>query len=220
MYRRMGLLGLASLHCFAQTAPPQPLASSTPEEKSWNRVPRGEPFVPLTPEERLQFLWKRVVFSPGAPFRIAFQAALDQRRNYPKSWGQGADAYGYRVLNRWARIGVRNGLETASAAALGYEVRYIPCNCDSIPRRVVHSLAMNFVTYNRHGHWVFNSPRVGSTIAAQYIGMSWLPHGTHTTAGVSRGLGTHLAVGSVVNVWREFSPPLMRRVRTKLPFAD
>lgn len=196
------------------------MASRSPQPKSWSRIWRGEPYVPMTPEERLRFLMRRVVYSPGAPVRAAILAGYDQERNYPEKWGQGADAYGRRVLNRWGRSVSRTGIETGLAAALQYEVRYIQCNCDGFGRRAMHALAMYFVTYNHEGKWVPNIPRVGSTVATQYIALSWLPQGTKTVGEATRGLPGQLAVGAAVNVWREFSPPLLKKLRKKLPIVN
>ena len=194
----------------------QNLAPAVPVKKSWHTIKKGEAFVPMTVEERGRFLLYRVVLSPGTPARVAFQAALDQRADKPAAWGQGFDAYGRRFLNRWAHTAVRNSIESGSAAALGYEQRYIQCNCSGVLRRTGHALAMNFVTYNHNGHWAPNIPRLGSTVAAEYIALSWLPPGERTAREATRGLGLQFATGSLTNVWREFSPPLMHRVRSKL----
>lgn len=108
-------------------------------------------------------------------------------------------------------------MESGAAAALGYEQRYIQCNCDGTLRRTAHAMAMNFITYDRRGRWVPNIPRVGSTIAAEYISRGWLPDERRTAAQNVQELSLQLATGSLVNVWREFSPPLIRRIKSKLP---
>jgi hypothetical protein len=207
---------------FAQSPDtPQPVTAATsPHPRSWNRIYRDEPYVPLTNEQRLQFLIRRVVYSPGAPVRAVFQAAVDQERNKPEDWGQGAGAYGKRVANRWGRSVMRTSIETGTAAALGYEQRYIQCKCEGIPRRAIHALAMYWVTYNREGKWVPNVPRFGAAIATEYITLSWLPTGYRSPQDATRGLAFQFASGSAVNVWREFSPPLLRKLRKKLPFVD
>ncbi|MBM3796893.1 MAG: hypothetical protein FJW31_23245 [Acidobacteria bacterium] len=197
---------------FAQQ-PVQPFASTG---TSWTSIRRGDPYLPMTAEDRLRFFLRRAVTSPGTPARAAFLAAFDQHANDPEGWGQGWDAFGKRVGSRLARSAVRNGIESASAIALGVDQRYIFCNCDGMLRRTGHALAMNFVTYNRQGHWVPNMPRIGSTIAAEYIGLTWLPPGTRTASQATRGLALNLITGSLTNVWREFSPPMMRQLKAKL----
>lgn len=209
--------------CWAQTMPDSlvpvepPVQVNSPVKKSWNTIYRGQPYKPMTPEERAQFLLRRVVLSPGAPARAAFLAAFDQRDNDPPGWGQGWDAYGRRVANRWARTAIRNSMETGIAAALGHEQRYIQCNCDGVLRRTAHAIAMNFVTYDKHGNWAPHYSRIGSTVATEYIGLTWLPSGTRTASEATRDLGLLLVTGSLFNIWREFSPPLMRKVKNKIP---
>ena len=221
MLQRIALVlaGCCACSALAQEPPPaEPSAPTVPVvKKSWSRIKKGEPFVPMTGDERVQFLMRRLVLKPGAPLRAAFQAAMDQRANRQPAWGQGFDAYTQRFASRWGYSAVRNTIDSASAAALGYELRYMHCNCDGIARRTGHALAMYFVTLDRHGHRVPNIPRLGSTIAAQYIGLSWLPPGDRTAADITRGLPLKLLVGSSVNVWREFSPQVMRKLKSKLP---
>ena len=220
MFQRIVLMLAGCCACSAQAQqPPSPAVPSAAPivKKSWQTVRKDEAFAPMTGEERAHFLLRRVVLSPGAPARALFLGALDQRANEPAAWGQGFDAYSRRFANRWARTAVRNTIESGAAAALGYEQRYIQCKCDGAMRRLGHAMSMHFVTYDRHGHWVPNIPRMGSTIAAEYIGLTWLPPGERTARQATRGLALNLAVGGFANVWREFSPPLMRKLKSKLP---
>lgn len=213
-FARLALSGLA-VAAMLGAQPAGSASAAPPPARSWNTIRKGEAFVPLTPEERLRFLFRRTMASPGVPVRAMFQAALDQKGNYPEKWGQGWDAYGHRMLFHLARSGTRNLIESGAAAALGYEQRYIRCNCDGVMRRTGHALAMNFVTYNRAGHWAPNIPRVGSGIAVEYIALQWLPDGTRTAREVTRGIGLHLASGSLVNIWREFSPEVKKLLKRK-----
>ncbi len=220
MLQRIALLLAGCCVCGAQgqQQPTPAVAPTAPVvKKSWQTIRKDEAYIPMTGEERARFLLRRVVLSPGAPARAVFLAALDQRANDPAAWGQGFDAYSRRFANRWARTAVRNTIESGAAAALGYDQRYIQCKCDGGMRRFGHAMAMHFVTYNRNGHWVPNIPRVGSAIGAEYIGLSWLPPGERTARQATRGLALNLAVGGFANVWREFSPPLLRKVKSKLP---
>jgi len=170
----------------------------------------------MTGSERAMFLTRSVVWSPAPPIRAVFLAAVDQADDDIPAWGQGASGFGKRVANQWGRSAVRSGIESASAAALRYDQRYIHCNCDGLSRRALHALAMNFVTYNRNGKWVPHLPRVGGAVAAQYISLAWLPPNSQTAKEATRGLVSQLAFASVLNVWREFSPPLVRKLKSKL----
>ena len=203
-----GLVLLCAL-CSAQAPPPA-------GEKIWSTIQRGEKFVPMTGKERVNFLARSAIFSPLVPTRAILTGAFDQWTNEPEAWGQGWDAYGRRVADRWAQNGVRNGIESASAAALGFEQRYIQCHCDGAWRRAGHALSMNFVTYNRRGRWVPNVPRVGSTIASEFIARSWQPPEIRSTGKNLTEVGVQFLTGSLVNVWNEFSPSYLRRVKKKL----
>lgn len=220
---RLGFVGIA--WCLAQASaqtgslPPDPsvvaAAAAPVPRKSWNTIRRGQVFEPMTGNDRLQFLLRRTVASPGVAGRAIYQAAFDQKANWPEKWGQGWDAFGHRMLFHMARSGVRNVMESGAAAALGYDQRYIRCNCDGVLRRTGHALAMSFVTYNRNGDWVPNIPRISSTVAVEYMMLPLLPDGTRTSGYVSRRLGLYVGTGSLINVWREFSPDIRKRLKRK-----
>lgn len=221
---RLGLVGIAWClgQALAQNSAPLPAdpaaAAAVPTaipKKSWNTIRKGQPFEPMTGQERLHFLWRRTVASPGVPGRAMYQAAFDQKANWPEKWGQGWDAYGKRVFFHMARSGARNVMESGAAAALGYEQRYIRCNCEGVLRRSGHALATSFVTYNRNGHWVPNLPRMGSTVAVEYLVLPFLPDGTRTSGHVSRRLGLYVGTGAFVNIWREFSPDVLKILKRK-----
>ena len=208
-------LGAAILCSVCRAQAPSSLPA--PALKRWHTIARGEPFVPMTGRDRADFLLRRTVLSAGAPARAALQAGFDQWTNEPQAWEQGWNAYGRRFGNRWATAAVGNVVESGAAATLGYEQRYIQCNCDGAFRRARHALAMNFVTYDRRGRWVPNIPRVGSTIAAEYAARTWLPHEDRTAGQNARDLALQVATGSLVNIWREFSPSFIRRLKSKWP---
>jgi hypothetical protein len=174
--------------------------------KSRGTVIRRQDFRPLTGEERRGLYWGQTFLSPGAFFASAGPALGAHLRNDPPQWGQGAGGYARRFGDRFARNTIQNSIEAAGAAALGYDVRHVRCNCNGFFPRFGHAIAWNFLTLNRHGQTVISIPRVGSAFAAEFIGNTWIPSDHRSRGDALRGVGVELAIGSLFNAIREFIP--------------
>ncbi|MFZ5925907.1 MAG: hypothetical protein ACOYX1_00545 [Acidobacteriota bacterium] len=209
----MRLLLLTVLTCLALAAqePPAPAGTEPrqPVQKNWGRyfntVDRGA-WRPLTGEERWRIYWRATYASPGTFFRAAGPALGDHLNGRPEVWPQGIGGYSRRLANRFARFALQDSMSHAGAAALGYEVRYVRCGCQGFFPRFGHALLWNFLTLDRRGATVVNTPRIGSAFAAEFIGNSWMPEGYRTNAEAFRGVGVQLGLGALFNTIREFAP--------------
>ena len=172
---------------------------------------RREQFQPLTGTERWRLYVRQTYLRPGAVFRALGPAAGGQMNNEPPEWGQGMKGYSKRVADRFGRFTIQDSLTAAGSAALGYDVRYVKCDCKGFFPRFSHAIAWNFLTLDRNGKTVFNSPRVGAAFASEFIGNTWMPKDYRTTSEAIRGVGVQLAVGSLFNTIREFIPQKKRK---------
>lgn len=185
------------------------LTQPAPLAKNWGRYFRTverEGYRPPTAAERWDIYWRTTYASPGTFFRAAGPALGDHLNDRPEVWPQGMDGYSRRFANRFARFALQDSLSHASSAALGYEVRYVRCGCSGLMRRLGHAMLWNFLTLDRNGRTVLNTPRIGSAFAAEFIGNAWMPAGYRTRQEAFRGVGIQLGVGAMFNVIREFAP--------------
>ncbi len=192
----------------------QPVASA-PAVKSgeivqpgmlWGAVIKRDEFQPLTGEQRWGLYWRQTYFMPGALFRTAVPALFEHLDDEPPQWGQGMEGYAKRFGNRLARSAIRDTVRAGTAAALGYDVRYVKCDCKGAFPRVGHALLWNFVTLNRNGKTVLDVPRVAGSFSSEFIGNTWMPAGYNSAGDALRSGGVQLAFGSVFNIIREFAP--------------
>jgi hypothetical protein len=194
----------------AQSAPAdvEP-AGDRPSPRAWGRyfntVDRAD-WRPLEGNQRWNIHWRATYASPGTFFRAAGPALGDHLNDRPEVWPQGMEGYSRRFANRFARFALQDSLSHASSAALGYEVRYVRCGCSGFARRFGHALLWNFLTLDRNGNTVLNTPRIGSAFAAEFIGNTWMPAGYRTRAEAFRGVGIQLGAGALFNTIREFAP--------------
>jgi hypothetical protein len=172
----------------------------------WGTVIKRSDFKPLTGKERWGLYWRQTYFTPGVYFAAGGPALGGQMKNEPPEWGQGAEGYAKRFANQFARNAIRDSITAGGSAALGYEVRYVRCDCKGIMPRVGHALLWNFLTLNRQGKTVVNAPAIGSSFAAEFIGNTWMPPRYNTASNAFRNGGVQLAINSAFNIVREFLP--------------
>ncbi|MBL0158429.1 MAG: hypothetical protein IPP47_15190 [Bryobacterales bacterium] len=204
-------LGLAS----AQESPAAPVAPGTPAAKTdevlrpgmlWGTVITRSEFQPLTGKERWGLYWRQSYWRPGAFFAVAGPALGAHLNNEPPQWGQGMEGYSKRYANRFARSAIRDTVSAAGSAALGYDVRYVKCDCKGFLPRFGHAIAWNFLTLNRNGNTVLNIPKIGGAFAGEFAGRTWMPAGYNGVGDAMRSGGTQLAIGALFNSIREFAP--------------
>ena len=201
-------LGLAS----AQESPVPPAApvakpvSTVQPGMLWGTVITRDEFQPLTGKERWGLYWRQSYWRPGAFFGNAGPALGAHLNNEPPQWGQGMEGYSKRFANRFARSAIRDSVQAAGSAALGYDVRYVKCDCKGFLPRFGHAIAWNFVTLNRNGKTVLNVPRIGGSFASEFIGNTWMPAGYNSAGDAFRSGAVQLGFSSIFNAFREFAP--------------
>jgi hypothetical protein len=176
-------------------------------------LPRDEPYRPLTGEERGRLFLRNVMLDWWDPPRAALAAAINQWQHDPAGWELGAEGYGMRFGDNYARFTIRDSLEAIGAAALRHEVRYIPSRSRSKTKRVLHALAGNFRTYNEHGEWRPHYSRIASAFASNYVAHTWRPPENMTAGNVLGGAAFQLMFGAMRNIAREFRPEINRLMR-------
>ncbi|MFN7921437.1 MAG: hypothetical protein U0Q16_15145 [Bryobacteraceae bacterium] len=183
------------------------------EQVSLTRVSIDQPYRPLDLKQRLNAYW-RGSFSLGAGFQAFAPAWIDHARMHHPEWGGGMRGYGARIGDRYGRFLVSRTIEHATAAALGYEPRYIPCACTATLPRIGHAMKATFITYNRNGKWVPNLPRFAGMVSAPLVAPAWQPHDHHLARTTGIRIGVRFGLNMVTNAGKEFQPEL----REWIPF--
>lgn len=227
MFSSLALKAALTAALAAEPAPspvPAHLAPEVPEQQSvpaasapaapaakghvrWFLDP-GEPRTPLTGAERRELWFKTTIAHPQHIPGAMFSATIDPRGD----WGPGAEGFGKRVLSRYSREIVQFSVEQGAAAAMGYEPRYLRCECVGYWNRVKHAVAYNFITLDRNQRKVFNAPRLAGATVSGLAYVSWTPgfdldsHGAPIVA-------QQFAMPITGNLLREFLPDVGRLMR-------
>jgi hypothetical protein len=195
--RAVLLLALAAL----------PVAAFAQVQSSDAPLDRG--YVPLSAEERMEFYVREKLLDPGIVFASAGQAVGAHASDEPPELGQGGDAYARRFASQLGFNLLRVSAESAGAAALGQDPRYVRCRCSGFFRRAGHAAVSGFATYSRNGDRVFAPARVGSYYVASMTQSAWMPSRLGWKDGLRVGTQS-FAFGSGTNLIREFAPELKR----------
>jgi hypothetical protein len=166
------------------------------------------PYKPLTREERKDLYLKDTFFSNGALIRPLLGAGTDYLFNRVPvldGWEAFGRHLGYRVVQQTVARSADYGL----SRAMGYEPRYIPCNCQGTGKRVWHAILYSVVTYDTNGKPVANIPRVLSGYAGHYTAMATYPGPYDVWWATRRGTAAVYS-GAGTNLLREFAPEIRR----------
>ncbi len=171
--------------------------------------PLAEDFVPLTLSERFAYM-ERSMFGPKAFVFTAVRAGINQWKDEPPEWGQGAAGYGRRYGSAYAQSFIRQTLMHGSAMALHEDNRYFASGEQGFGRRLRYVIASAILARHDDGSRHISISVIGSLAGAAFISRVWQPPSTNTAgdAAVSFGLGMATRVG--FNTMHEFLPRLAR----------
>jgi len=207
------VLGVMSIPSFgsAQTVAANTAAEvSGPTDTSSTPVatgvkPSAPEFVPMTASERAR-KYLLGAFGPGAILRAAVAGGIAQSSETPKEWGVGAEAYGERVGNVFAKHVIREALEFGGSTALKEDNRYFRSTESGILKRSKHVVASIFVARNQAGGEHFAYSRFGSVLGSSFISRLWQPRSEDSSGDAAVSFGLTMVSDLGWNFLKEFGP--------------
>jgi len=151
--------------------------------------------------------YRRKVLSPQAAGRSLAGAGINQARNYPHEWGQGAGGFAKRAASGFAQHAIKEGIEIPMAKALHQDLHYQRSHLQGTWPRLQYAVKSTFIVprTNKPGKTVATS-RIAANMGAGLVSRAWMPASAASVgAGLaSGGVGIGADVG--VHVAREFWP--------------
>jgi len=145
----------------------------------------------------------------------AAYAGLQQARNDPRQWGQGAEGYGKRFASNAGYSAVRNALAFGLDSALGEDPRYYRSRRSGVWPRTKDVLRQLFICRKDSGGEAFAFWRFGGAYGAAFVSNTWLPKGANS-AGDALVSGTlSISADAGVNLFNEFWPDIKKRLHRK-----
>jgi hypothetical protein len=160
-------------------------------------------FVFPTRRERFNRYVKSVV-GPASFAGSAIVAGIDQWRDRPVEWEQGASGYGRRYASDFGRNAIQQTVVYGLDSALGLDTRFRKSTRKGFFPRMTDALAENVTSRTRTGKRVISVPRITGVYAARVIqAEAWYPERYSYKDGLRRGTRS-LVTGFGLNLVREF----------------
>jgi len=198
-----------------ETSPPQSsevaatelAADSGSRQASSNQTSANQttakPYVFPTHHER----FKRFVNSTVGPItlgRTAISAGINQWRDHPEEWEQGASGYGKRFASSFGKNAIHQTVTYGLDEAMGLDTGFRHSTRHGFGPRLKDALLENVISRNRKGARVFSVPRFAGTYTATIIrAETWYPDRYDYKDGLRSGT-TSILTGFLYNVLREF----------------
>ena len=201
-----------------ETSPPQPteavttIATAAAADNDSNQSSASQktanqatplPYVFPTHHER----FKRFVNSTVGPItlgRTAISAGINQWRDHPKEWEQGASGYGKRFASSFGKNAIHQTITYGLDEAMGLDTGFRRSSRHGFGPRLKDALLENVTSRNRNGERMFSVPRFAGTYTATIIrAETWYPDRYDYKDGLRSGT-TSILTGFLYNVLREF----------------
>ena len=194
-----------------------PSETQTPKDSQGQTPPLAAPTMPAysfpSADQRFkQYLTRS--FGPRAFLRPALQGALDQRRNEPEEWKQGASGYAKRYASWFVQNAISETTRYGLSEAFRVEQKFHKCECTGFLPRLGHAVKESFVARTPRGREIpsvpsFVAPYAGSMVAVY----TWYPGARQWKDSVRTGTLT-LGLQPLGSIFREFFPA-QHRPRSK-----
>jgi hypothetical protein len=157
-------------------------------------------------------IYTRAFVKPDSVLGPMFGAAVNQARNEPPEWGQGAQGFGVRFASGYGRMLISRTIRFGVAAADHEDPRFIPSGEMGFWRRLTSATVHVFVVPTDRGTELPAFSRLAGIYGAAFISNAWYPLSrANTSHAFARG-STALSATVGWNVLREFWPDIKRHI--------
>lgn len=186
--------------------------SSTSSSSSKTELPEAPNKSPkndrrMTLGERLH-IYEHSITNFDSILGPAFGAAVNQAKNEPPEWGQGAQGFGDRFASGYGRMLIGRTIRFGVAAMDHEDPRFHYSNESGFSRRARYATIHYFFVHTDAGTPIPAFSRFAGAYGASFIANEWYPESrANTSHALLRGT-TAISSGLAWNVFREFWPDI------------
>jgi hypothetical protein len=203
MERIQRLVGILALSMMAALAVNGQVVTKDPSKATVNDPAKSQDYVFPTEHERL----KRYVLNLVGPFtlaRTAASAGINQWRDSPEEWGQGAKGYGKRFASGMGQNAIQQTVIYGLDEAMGLDTSFQRSKRDGFFPRFKDALIQNVTSRTKNGDRVVSVPRFAGIYTGAVVAReTWYPQRYSYKDGLRSGT-TSLLTGFGINLVREF----------------
>ena len=173
---------------------------------------------PLTPKQKVKRRALRLI-EPVSLVSAAFGAGIEQWRNIPPQWGQGAAGYGKRFASAEGYMAAHNTIALGFDLAFHLDPRYRRSEQSGFFPRLKNAVMQTVIAHKDDGGTMINVSEIAGSFGAGLLANTWQPTGyNHFGDGIQRG-GLGLLYHTAKNIAREFVPDLFHIYHKPTPAA-
>jgi hypothetical protein len=144
---------------------------------------------------------------------VAAEAGINQARNSPREYGQGAEGYGKRYGAGFAD-GLTSGIFSTGVypSLLRQDPRYYRLGDGDISHRTGYALTRILVTRQDSGRKAFNFSEVLGSFTSSALAVTYYPKSERDFSDVAERAGVQFAFDAGFNLLKEFYPDISRKL--------
>jgi hypothetical protein len=162
----------------------------------------NDPYVFPSRKERFN-RYVKSMFGPTALLRSAINAGINQWKDSPEEWGQGASGYGKRYASSFGKNAIRHTVTYGLDSVLDLDTGFRRSPSKKFGERLKHALLENITSRTKSGKRVISVPRIAGAYTSGVVSReAWYPERYTWKEGLRSGTNS-LLTGFAWNVVRE-----------------
>jgi hypothetical protein len=175
---------------------------------------RSSEFVALTQAERTRIYFKTMI-NPIGFAKAGFSAGIDQAKDKPGEWEQGASGYGKRYANILGQYSIQRTVTYGLGSMLHEDNRYFNSGRQGIWPRTGYALASGVLARHDNGRRRFSISQVGGVAAGAFLARAWLPPSESSVGAGAASFAITMGSNAAFSIVKEFLPDLGRALAKK-----
>jgi hypothetical protein len=172
---------------------------------------KASDFRPLSQRERTKIYWKTMV-NPLGYMKAGLSAGIDQWKDKPEEWEQGASGYGRRFANILGQYSIQRTVTFGLSSVLDEDNRYFNSGASGIWRRTGYAVLSGILARDSDGGRHVSISQVGGVAAGAFLSRFWQPPSQDSPADGAVSFALTMASNMGFGVVKEFLPDLGRLV--------
>jgi hypothetical protein len=171
-------------------------------------------FQPLTQKERTHLYLKTMV-NPLGFLKAGFSGGINQWKDTPPEWEQGASGYGKRFADILGQYSIQRTATFGLSSALHEDNRYFNSGKKGVWSRTGYAVASGILARHDDGSRHLSISQLGGVAAGAFLSRTWQPPSQHSPGDAAVSFGITMGSNMGFGVLKEFLPDLGRAIRKK-----
>ncbi len=175
---------------------------------------KAKDFRPLSQKERTD-LYLKTMINPLGFVKAGSSAGIDQWKDKPEEWEQGASGYGKRYANILGQYSIQRTVTFGLSSVFHEDNRYFNSGKDGLWPRTGYAVASGILARHDNGRLYVSISQLGGVAAGAFLSRFWQPPSQDSAGDGAVSFGITMASNMGFGVVKEFLPDLGRAIAKK-----